>query len=129
MKLIFSCMEIIEIIIDMIKSISTFLSKCKLLKRNLASHEFYQFPKLLKLDKKKSISDDDLQVYCAHLEAIKTDMSERFQDILLLRIPDWVINPFLDARSEKTGVPEKKVVSLQNDIELRSMFKKSCQDF
>ena len=79
MKLIFSCMEIIEIIIDMIKStISTFLSKCKLLKRNLASHEFYQFPKLLELDKKKSKSNDDLQVCCAHLKAIKRDMSERF---------------------------------------------------
>ena len=47
----------------------------------------------------------------------------------MLRIPDWIINPFLDARSEKTGVPEEKIVLLQNDIELRSMFKKSCQDF
>ena len=54
---------------------------------------------------------------------------ETFQDILLLRIQDWVINSFLDARSEETGVAEEKIVSLQNDIELRPMFKKSYQDF
>ena len=74
-----------------------------------------------------SISDDD--DLCAHLEALERDMSERFKDILLLRIPDWVTNPLLDDRSEETGVVEEEIVSLQNDIELRSMFKKSYQDF
>ena len=29
-------------------------------------------------------------------------MSEGFQDLLLFKIPDWVINPFLDASSEET---------------------------
>ena len=95
----------------------------QVIKRNLARHEFYQFPSLSKLDKEKSISVDDLQVYCAHLVALERDMSERFQGILLLRLPDWVINPFLDAKNEKTGVEEKEIVSLQNDTEVWSMFK------
>ena len=56
-------------------------------------------------------------------------MSERFQDLLLLNIPDWVINPFLDVNSEETRVAEEELVSIQNDIELRPKFKKSYQDF
>ena len=105
------------------------MSKCKLFKRNLARNEFHQFPSLSEQDKEKSISDDDHQVCCAHLEALERNMYERFQDILLLRIPDWAINPFLDARSEETGVEKEEIVSLENEIELRPMFKKSFQDF
>ena len=67
--------------------------------------------------------------YCAHLNELQRDMSERFQDYLLLKILDWVINPFLDVNSEETGVAEEELVSIQNDIELRPKFKKSYQDF
>ena len=40
-----------------------------------------------------------------------------------------MINPFLDVNSEKTGVVEEELVSIQNDIELRPKFKKSYQYF
>ena len=110
-------------------AISTFLSKCKLFKRNLARHELYQFPSLCELDKEKSISNDDLQVYCAHLEELQRDMSERFQDLLLLKMSDWVINPFLDVSNKETGEAEEELISIQNDIELSPKFKKSYQDF
>ena len=54
---------------------------------------------------------------------------EKFlQELLLLTIPDWVINPFLDVNSEETGVAEEKLVSIQNDIELRPKFKNSYKD-
>ena len=106
-------------------AISTFLSKGKLFKLNLARHELYQFPSLCELDKEKSISDDDLQVYCAHLKELQRDMSERFQDLLLLKIPDWVINPFLDVSNEETGEAGEESISIQNDIELSPKFKKS----
>ena len=56
-------------------------------------------------------------------------MSERFQDLLLLTVPDWVINPFFDVISEETGVAEEELISIQNDIELSPKFKKSYQDF
>ena len=81
------------------------------------------------MEKEKSIPDDDHQVYCAHLDELQRDMSERFQDLLFLKIPDWVINPFLDVNSEETGVAEEELVSIQNDIELRPKFKISYQDF
>ena len=56
-------------------------------------------------------------------------MSESFQDLLLLKIPDWVINPFLDVSNEETGEAEEELISIQNDIELSPKFKKSYQDF
>ena len=77
------------------------------------------------MDKEKGIPDDDLQVYCTHLDELHRDMSERFEDILLLEIPDWVINPFLTVNGEETGVAEEELISIQNDIELRPKFKKS----
>ncbi|XP_018015681.1 protein ZBED8 [Hyalella azteca] len=110
-------------------AISTFLTKLQLFKRNIASHALYQFPSLSELDKEKGIADDDLQVYCTHLDELHRDMSERFEDILLLEIPDWVINPFLNVDGEETGVAEEELISIQNDIELRPKFKKSYQDF
>ena len=110
-------------------AISTFLSKCKLFQRNLARHELYQFPSICELDKEKSISDDDLQVYCTHVEELQRDMSERFQDLLSLKIPDWVINSFLEVCNEETGEAEEELISIQNEIELSPKLKKSYQDF
>ncbi|XP_071749602.1 protein FAM200A-like [Lepeophtheirus salmonis] len=109
--------------------ISTFRSKCKLFKRNLARHELYQFPSLCELDKEKKISDDDLQVYCAHIEELQRYMNERYQYILGLKIPDWVINPLLEVSSEETREVEEELVSIKNDIELSPKFKISYQDF
>ena len=55
------------------------------------------------------------------------DMSERFKDLLMMEIPDWVINPFSDI--EEVGVVEEELTELQNDIELKPKFKKSYQEF
>ena len=68
--------------------ISTFLSKLTLLIRNVGRRQFNQFPSLSDLEKKNTIPDDDLQVYCAHLDQLQQDMTERFQDIILLKIPN-----------------------------------------
>ncbi|XP_040582182.1 SCAN domain-containing protein 3-like [Lepeophtheirus salmonis] len=104
-------------------------SECKLFKRNLSRHELYQFPSLCDLDKEKKISDDALQVYCAYIEELQRDMTERYQDILGLKIPDWVINPLLEVSSEETREVEEELVSIKNDIELSPKFKISYQDF
>ena len=56
-------------------------------------------------------------------------MSGRFQDLLSLKIPDWVINPFLEVCNEETGEAEEELISIQTEIELCPKFKKSYQDF
>lgn len=107
--------------------IATFISKLTLFKRNIGRRELYQFPSLSELEEKGGIQDDDLQVFCDHLDMLHKDMSERYQDLLLMEIPDWVINPFSDP--EVDGVVEEQLIELQNDIELKPKFKKSYQEF
>ena len=49
------------------------------------------------------------------------DMSERFEDILLLEIPDWVNNPFLNVDGEET-VNCDIIFLKRNKISLRTRF-------
>jgi hypothetical protein len=55
------------------------------------------------------------------------DMSERFEDLLSMEIPDWLINRFAD--TEEVGAVGEELTELQNDIELKSKFKKSYHKF
>ncbi|XP_034274523.1 protein FAM200A-like [Pantherophis guttatus] len=65
---------------------------------------------------------------CKVLDMLHKDMSERYQGLLLMEIPDWVINPFSD--TEEDGVvEEEQLIELQNDIELKPKFKKLYQEF
>lgn len=106
--------------------VSTFIAKLTVLKRNIGRRELYQFPSLSEFEQKVGIQDDDLQVFCDHLNTLHGDMSERFKDLLMMEIPDWVINPFSDIEE---GVLEEELIDLQNDIELKPKFKKSYQEF
>ena len=105
------------------------LIKVKSAISTLAHHELSQCPSLSELEQDKYVLDNDLQMYCAHLDELHTDTPKRFQNLLLLSVPDWVVNPFLDAKSEEAAVAalKEKLVSTQNDIEFG--FKKSYQDF
>ncbi|XP_026579775.1 LOW QUALITY PROTEIN: zinc finger MYM-type protein 6-like [Pseudonaja textilis] len=107
--------------------ISTFILKLALFKRNIGRCELYQFPSLSELEKKGGIQDDDLHVFCDHLDMLHKDMSEQYQDLILMEIPDWVINQFLDTKED--GVGEEQLIELKNDIELKPKFKKSYQEF
>lgn len=109
--------------------VCTFIAKLALFKRNMGRRELFQFPSLLELEQKSGIQDNDLQVYCDHLGMLHKDMSERFTDLLLIEIPDWVINPFSDAENVCQEAVEEELVGLKNDIELKPKFKKSYHEF
>ena len=64
--------------------------------------ECSQFPNLSKLQNK----DEDLFAYCQHLTALYSDLNRRFEDILYLDIPDWVINPFASSQTQSTNADE-----------------------
>jgi hypothetical protein len=108
-------------------SISTFISKLYLLKRNMGRHEVYQFPSLSELDGKHRVRTDDLQVDCGHLKFLHEDMIERLKDLLSLEGPDWVVNPL--SHTEVVEVVEEELTELQNDFEMKPKFKKSYQEF
>ncbi len=68
--------------------ISSFMVKLLTFKRNIGRRELVQFPNLAQM--KKTISDDDFQVYCDHIDQLNKDMNVRFQDILTREIPEWL---------------------------------------
>ncbi|GBP52358.1 hypothetical protein EVAR_37745_1 [Eumeta japonica] len=56
-------------------------------------HEELLFAKTLKTDTKECL-DEDIQTYVQHLIALHDDFKFRFEDILSMEIPPWIINPF-----------------------------------
>lgn len=52
---------------------------------------------------------DDLQIYRAHPDEKHRDMSNRFQDLFLPKIPDWVIKSFLVMSNGETGIMEEEL--------------------
>jgi hypothetical protein len=71
-------------------TISAFVSKLAFYKQNLGRRQFYQFPNLSSIE----TNDDDILVFCQHLEALREDFTNRLQDVLNMIIPDWVLEPF-----------------------------------
>jgi hypothetical protein len=71
-------------------AISAFLGKLKYMKQNISRHEFFPF---LNLSQVQCI-DDDIQTYVQHSITLHDDFKIRFEDILTMEIPPWIINPF-----------------------------------
>ncbi|KRX12646.1 Protein ZBED8, partial [Trichinella nelsoni] len=99
--------------------ISSFTSKLALFKRNLRRREFYQFPSVAALRENNEVHDDDIQIYCDHLDVLQKDMQERFHDILKMKIPNWVIDPFSSSDEIEMELEEELIElkpSLRMDI-------------
>ncbi|CDW61102.1 hypothetical protein TTRE_0000953001 [Trichuris trichiura] len=71
-----------------------FVRKLPLLRRNLARRELGQFPNLCALQVNVEIKDDDVEAYCQHLDMLHHDLSARYEDILGMEVPSWVIDSF-----------------------------------
>jgi hypothetical protein len=52
-------------------------------------------------------NNDDILVFCQHLEALKENFINRFQDVLNRIIPDWVIEPFSNLQTEELSLQEE----------------------
>ena len=90
-----------------------------LFKQNIGRREFYQFRRLAEL----AVSDDHLLAYYDHLDALKTDMTKRFTDLLELKIPDWIIDPFCVQVETVSLSLQEELIDLQNDCEEKARFK------
>ncbi|KRY08758.1 SCAN domain-containing protein 3 [Trichinella patagoniensis] len=108
--------------------ISSFTSKLALFKRNLGRREFYQFPKVAALKENGEVHDDDIQIYCDHLDVLKKDMQEKFQDILKMKILNWVIDPFSNTDEIEMEL-EEELIDLQTNEELKPKFKNGYHSF
>ncbi|CAH1954649.1 unnamed protein product [Acanthoscelides obtectus] len=72
--------------------LSAFLARVKLMKQNTGRGEFSQFPNL----SQTSCQEDDVSTYVQHLNALYSDFESRFEDIVTMVIPPWIINPYGD---------------------------------
>ena len=88
--------------------IAAFVAKLLLYKNNIGRREFHKFPNLSAV----SFNNDDLLVYCQHLENLHSDFTERFQDILKLEIPDWVLDPFANINTAGSPQLEEELIEL-----------------
>ncbi|XP_023234520.1 SCAN domain-containing protein 3-like [Centruroides sculpturatus] len=96
-------------------------------KQNLGRGECSQFPNLPKLQKR----DDDLLVYCQHLTVLHSDLSQRFEYILHLGIPDWVLDPFASrpTNSDEAILIQEELIELFTNEELKPMFEQGYHKF
>ncbi|KRZ83953.1 NAD(P)H-hydrate epimerase, partial [Trichinella sp. T8] len=108
--------------------ISSFISKLALFKRNLGRRKLYQFPKVAALKENGEVHDDDIQIYCDHLDVLQKDMQEKFQDILKMKILNWVIDLFSNTDEIEMEL-EEELIDLQTNKEIELKFKNRYHSF
>ncbi|KAJ0175131.1 hypothetical protein K1T71_009272 [Dendrolimus kikuchii] len=104
--------------------VAPFAAKLFLHKKNTSRRDFHSFPNL-----SVSWSNDDLLTYCQHLENFHIDFTERYQDILKLEIPDWVLDPFSNVNIAMPLQLEEELIKLTTNEEIKIKFKNGYQEF
>lgn len=106
-------------------AVTAFVAKLLLNKKNIGRREFHNFPNLSLV----SFNNIDLFAYCQHLENLHIDFKERFQDILNLEIPEWVLDPFSYANTLVSSQLEEELLELTTNEEIKFKFKNGYQEF
>ncbi|GBP98413.1 hypothetical protein EVAR_63477_1 [Eumeta japonica] len=70
--------------------------------------------------------DEDIQTYVQHLIALHDDFKFRFEDILSMEIPPWIINPFDETEVENV-ILQEELLELSTNEELKVTFKRGYQ--
>lgn len=104
--------------------ISAFIGKLKFMKENIGRREFSQFSNLSQVE----CLDEDIETYIQHLIALHDDFKTRFEDILSMEIPPWIINPF-DKTEVENVILQEELLELSTNEELKVTFKKGYQKF
>lgn len=89
--------------------ISAFQKKLAFWRQNFGHSEYSQFPILSDLHKSTEIPFDETQDFCHYLESLHKDISERFEDILSLKVPQWVVNSFMNIETADVQIQEELV--------------------
>ena len=103
----------------------SFLSKLTLFRQNIACREFGHLLCLRELDMTNNITitDENINNYCSHIDSLREDMLIRFKDLTELVIPDFV-NPFATNVETLDSQLQEEFLDLQNDIECKAIFTK-----
>ena len=74
--------------------ICNFVEKLSFFRENIGRLNFYHFSNL-KLQMADTDVDDYFLIYCDYLKSLQENMIERYQDLISMEIPDWMLNPSL----------------------------------
>ncbi|CAG9792424.1 unnamed protein product [Diatraea saccharalis] len=72
--------------------------------------------------------DKDIQTFVQHLNALHDDFKNRFEDILMMEIPLWILYPFEETEVADMVLKEE-LLELSTNEELKVQFKKGYQRF
>ena len=76
------------------------------------------------------LQDDVILSYFTHLDALHKDFTKRFEDLLNLQIPQWIINPYnITAMEEANVVMQEELITISTDEELKQKFNQGYQKF
>ncbi|CAH2005361.1 unnamed protein product [Acanthoscelides obtectus] len=70
---------------------------------NIKEKNLKRFPNL----SQTSCQEDDVSTYVQHLNALYSDFESRFEDILTMVIPPWIINPYGDIEETNVIIQEE----------------------
>ena len=92
------------------------------MKVRIGRRDFSQFPNLARME----CSDGNREVYTEHLRTLKEDMVVRFEDILGMQIPVWIVNPYCDLDLVRHELQED-LLELASNEELKSLLNADYQ--
>ncbi|GFQ90633.1 hypothetical protein TNCT_294321 [Trichonephila clavata] len=84
--------------------------------------EFHQFPNLFSI--KEDITPEEIERFSDHIKQLALDMKVRFNDILNLKISNWILNPFTVDVNEVDIVFQEEILELKYDEESKNSFNK-----
>uniref|UniRef100_A0A5S6Q6W4 HAT C-terminal dimerisation domain-containing protein n=1 Tax=Trichuris muris TaxID=70415 RepID=A0A5S6Q6W4_TRIMR len=109
--------------------ITAFISKLMLFKCHFARGEFCQFPMLAKVSNVVKILEDDVNIYCQHLQMLYEDFLRRFDDLLSLVLPSWLLDPFIVNSCNVDIYLQEELIDLQSNEEIKARMKRSYEYF
>ncbi|KAF2348565.1 hypothetical protein FHG87_020680 [Trinorchestia longiramus] len=57
-------------------------------------------------------------------------MNRRYQDLINMEVPDWLLNPFTDAwKRDNNSAIQEELLAVKHNFELKPLFKKSYHEF
>lgn len=69
----------------------------------------------------------DDTVYVQHLNVLYTNFKIRFEDILTMEIPQWIINPYSDIEESNTVLQKELISIISTNEELKVQFRNGYQ--
>ena len=104
------------------EAVTAFIKKLDLLCFYMKRQELRHFPTLGQI--KSSLKDGDFKVFLDHLENLGEEMKVRFQDVLQMNVPAWVLQPFQTSPIEVDETIQDSIIELQSSESLKLKYEK-----